>query len=361
MTKNDKYIDELLFLLEHRDGKLIGSKYWASYANQAISYLCKNGFENFRSGEFKVACSYGVVSPPFCEDISSDRFLNKLVRHGLLPHSLAKMIVSSGVNVEKVNYDFQSLFNSFSYLFYRYVEGIDTLKKLNFCVESKNIGNPSDMVIIPDGNKISASILFKYLHYLYMRKFIDQMPTKIVEIGSGAGFLACVLHKIHPETKIILIDLPETLATAYFYLDSCFPGEVMPYSEVMKYGRAVTDESFQHKNIILIPSYDLKRLELNFDIGIGTATFQEMDQDAVVNYINFLNDHILRDIYIYGGDGLKSHTVQKKYIGLMDIYSKNLTNFTLHDHSNNLFDLAPKSPCMWFNPAYTPTFWKRKI
>lgn len=360
MTRNtdDKYYKELQFLIAQNPASSDGSQFWEAYARYSKAYLAKHGFENFRSGDFAIGDSYANMLPPRVSKICSATFTRRLARK-LFPESLANNLPSPGIDKNLIDANFVRLFNAFGLVFYHYLAQIDSYRSL-VSLEDTLVGNPTDIVVSPDRRKFSVSILFKYLHYFYLRKFISKFPSTVLEIGGGAGFLGFVIEKIHPGTKYVLVDLPEQLAVAYFFLDNCFPGKVMPYSEVVKRGAVIDSRVFQDKDIILIPHYATENLNIDFELGIGTATFQEMNRETVISYMKFFDNSIRHHIYIYGGDGLKSHTPQTKKIDLLQLYADHLPHFDLQDQGRSFFD-PQASNCSWFNPAYRPTFWTRKI
>lgn len=101
----------------------------------------------------------------------------------------------------------------------------------------------------------------------------------VAEIGSGYGRLARVLHLTGKAKCLILIDLPESLATCYAFLRVHFPEARV---RVIKSEADVDATMTQHYEFIFCPVQQLDSLRLDdVDLLINTYSFGEMQQGAV--------------------------------------------------------------------------------
>ena len=93
------------------------------------------------------------------------------------------------------------------------------------------VGNPEDIIEI-EGKPYTHSFLLHYLRYLYLSRFVRLSDYDyIVELGSGMGQFAEILHQISPETAIILFDIAPALYVGDRYLSKTFPNDCVDYLE----------------------------------------------------------------------------------------------------------------------------------
>ena len=352
----DKYRKELLWLCELNGSEYALSQYWnGAYQTRFLRHIFRHGFDDFRSGNNIIARSFGVLSPGHISagDLVPYNLLDRLQLRLFRRLFLSTTDLLIPQKIKPIQGELDLRFKTANLLLFELINTKypNTVERI---VERTLIGQPVD--ILPHRNGyVSSSVLFKILHYEWINSLCPGFKT-VVEVGSGAGFLAYVLLKMNPALRVCLIDLPPQLGTAYYFLDHHFPGEVVPFSEWKSDLDQITFEGGE-KRIFLVPASETHRLNVNFDLGIGTAAFQEMDLEAIGAYMAFFNTHINSWIYIYGGDGKKSHRGGEPFVDLVKLYSRGLADFRLRFQGGPF--LNSPFAAGWFNNAYTPVWFER--
>ena len=104
----------------------------------------------------------------------------------------------------------------------------------------------------------------------------DRLPVDLVglDIGSSYGIFASLLKKEYPNSRHILVDFPEQLILAKYFLAACFPeARIAGVKEVSNQG-AVSRDFVENYDFVLVPSSLYDR------IGSGSA-------DLVTNFASF--------------------------------------------------------------------------
>jgi putative sugar O-methyltransferase len=131
------------------------------------------------------------------------------------------------------------------------------------------------------GNRASANVL---MHYYYQNIFRGQIPKEklgtVVEIGAGNGNFPSILYHDWAPVRIILIDLPESIAVAIPYLSSLFPDAVivMPHEAQRSGLPAEFDFAF-----LTVDQLDLLADD-SVDLAINCHSFQEMTPAQIEIY-----------------------------------------------------------------------------
>lgn len=116
-----------------------------------------------------------------------------------------------------------------------------------------------------------------------------QQKHYILDIGAGYGALAHHLSNICGNCTYIIIDLPETLLFSGSYLSLLNPQKKIYFyckNDFQEFIRSGTIGSY---DFVLLPNYRLSSLvDLQFDLVISVASLQEMREDQVVMYLDFV-------------------------------------------------------------------------
>lgn len=144
-----------------------------------------------------------------------------------------------------------------------------------------------------DGRRLSTSFLWHLCAATRMEQVVEKPINRVLEIGPGFGGLARVLKIKAPESRFVLVDLPESLCFLYVYLRLNFPAAAVAFV-------TSPDESVaalrQQADFVLLPSNLLPLLEgETFDVAINIASWGEMTQGAVNRYLNFLENRLQVD------------------------------------------------------------------
>lgn len=168
-----------------------------------------------------------------------------------------------------------------------------------------NIGNPKYYEI--NKNKINFNELFIINFLSKILKYFNNDSNIIVEIGAGFGSLASKIKKIKPKTKIILIDLPESLNLQIYYIKSLYPdAKILLYKEFnskfLKMNHLNINQFFEEVDFVFLPPNCLDKLKFFgrfVNIFINTRSFQEMDTKMIKLYFDFIENSIIEGGIFY--------------------------------------------------------------
>lgn len=134
------------------------------------------------------------------------------------------------------------------------------------------------------------------LDFLLISAFVDIVAdTHILEIGGGFGRFAEFLPKITAQPiKYVNIDAaPVSLMYSYRYLQSAFPDKRV---RLMERGEKFNDDF----DFLIVPFWCSDQLPRHyFDIAINIESMQEMNQEVVDYYVQFLDDRVRDNGLIY--------------------------------------------------------------
>ena len=129
----------------------------------------------------------------------------------------------------------------------------------------------------------------------YLSKKIKNKPYNFLMIGDGYGFLSALAKKCFPDSRFFLVDLGETLAFQYFYIQKSFPGS----KHIGIFGLE-TNEDLSEYDFIYCPTEYLETLSgLNFDICINTCSMQEMNIQSIERYFTFMRHNVSTENLFY--------------------------------------------------------------
>lgn len=135
------------------------------------------------------------------------------------------------------------------------------------------------------GYQASHNIINHYYYQNILRGFIaeDQVHT-VLEIGAGNGNFPSIFHHDWASVRMILIDLPETVAVAISFLSNLFPQAkiVMPnelqlsgFPDEFDFAFATVDQ------LELIPDNSV-------DLAVNCHSFQEMTHQQIDAYFKLM-------------------------------------------------------------------------
>ena len=253
--------------------------------------LDKNFFYNFRSHKKKL-----VAENP---SIKINNFLKKKI------------------------YSHQIFYNS--YLYNKLIKFNKDLKKYLTYFKLDSIGNPGYCII--DNIKVNERFL-RHCHFFSL--FSKYVPVKqldyITDIGGGYGSFARMLHKKYKTKKIIIIDLPEQLVTAKFYLYSNFKNiQISKFNDIYK-TKIINKKFISKYDVILVPVSEFKKINIDFkkNIIVNFNSFGEIDKTSFDKYLN--SKLIKKSKYLFSVNRIDSFPTYKNNISFIDykfdIYKK---------------------------------------
>jgi len=223
-----------------------------------------------------------------------------------------------------------------------------------------SVGNP-EWEFEAFGNLYTIDFIVKYLTYAYASQFIDFAGVKVfIELGSGAGRQAELLHKFYPDMSILLFDIPPQLYVCEQYLKKVFPGEVINYRETRDY-RSLPKP--QPGKIYMFGNWQFPLLEGHHaDLFWNSGSFPEMEPNVVANYLSYVNK-VANTVFIQGAlDG--KHLAKRKGAGgvlaatTFDDYRKGLPGFEEVDGSPSIHALGQEG--LSGLDRYCDSFWRSK-
>tara|TARA_B100001964_G_C14155614_1_gene564144 strand:+ start:104 stop:1165 length:1062 start_codon:yes stop_codon:yes gene_type:complete len=117
--------------------------------------------------------------------------------------------------------------------------------------------------------------------------FIENEIKVIMEIGSSYGALTSIIKNNYPKTSIVLIDLPEQLAVAQYYLRLKYPKATFVKYKDLKLCEKINRDLISNYDFLLVPSFMFEKLEENsVDLIINVASLNEMTREWVDYYVN---------------------------------------------------------------------------
>lgn len=135
------------------------------------------------------------------------------------------------------------------------------------------------------GYEASANIICHYYYQNILRGFIGegQIGT-VLEIGAGNGNFTSILYHEWAPIRVILVDLPETLAVAIPFLSSLFPkAKLLMPNEVQSAGLSgIFDFAFLTVDQIEILA------DNSIDLTINCHSFQEMTHEQIEVYFKLV-------------------------------------------------------------------------
>ena len=131
----------------------------------------------------------------------------------------------------------------------------------------------------------SPIIIKHYYQQNILRRFIDSESIKtVLEIGGGNGNFASILHHDWAPARVILMDLPETLATAIPFLSNQFPhAKILMPHEVEAHGLS---GSFDFAFLTVHQMAAL--MDNSIDLVTNIDSFQEMTHEQILTYFKLV-------------------------------------------------------------------------
>jgi len=334
------------------------TNYWANYEKLLIPELKKMGLKDFRRRKNSVLSSFGAT-----DLLPITGYINHLPIWGIKSKSwllfkyLSKIKfidsffyrISSeytGISIEDLNrlcYEFARLY------------GIKTGAKPLENLEVSDFGNPESLFSIKN-KKYTLSILNYYIQYAYCCQFIDfNKINSFAEIGSGSGKQIEVIKKLHPNIDFYLFDIPPQEYVCEQYLKALFPDSVISYRGARKISKI---ENKNNGYIYIFPTWKISDIKnFNYDLFWNSGSFQEMEPEIVLNYLNFVNNQTNKGIFLNETMDGKEVAAKVGNHGVlnptkMSHYTKGLKNFNLIDQSNTILVTNMNKPSSF-------TFWEK--
>ena len=130
-----------------------------------------------------------------------------------------------------------------------------------------------------------------------------QQRNSILEIGGGYGGLAHHLSNILGNVVYVIVDLPETLLFSAAYLSLHNPDKKVYVYNKDDFSEFIDAGGAGSYDFILMPNYMLESLTpWRFKIAINMISFQEMNAQQVNEYLDFIRDNSVGQLYSWNID-----------------------------------------------------------
>jgi len=137
------------------------------------------------------------------------------------------------------------------------------------------------------GRAASDSIINHYYQQNIMRMYFDGHKNKlntILDIGAGNGNLPSIFFHDWAPVRVIIVDLPETLAISIPYLSSQFPKAKIIMPHEVQVGILDTDFDFAFLTVDQLDYID----DDSIDLAINCDSFQEMTHEQIAIYFKLI-------------------------------------------------------------------------
>lgn len=140
--------------------------------------------------------------------------------------------------------------------------------------------------------KAEPNIILHYYYQNILHGFIkDDEVTTVLEIGAGTGnFPAIIYHDWAAPKRMILVDLPETLAIAISFLSNSFPNATMLLPDEAKASGLEGNFDFA---FLTVDQLDLIQ-DNSIDLAINCHSFMEMTHEQIDVYFELIQ-HACRE------------------------------------------------------------------
>lgn len=273
---------------------------WKEWAKNIINYINKNNkiLTDFRKTNFFITDVPGEIS-------KFKKFIYKILIR--LPGKLKK--IDPKICMLEDLYDFVIS------------ENLKTLLVKN---PAPKTGNPE---LYYKNNTCFTQRWIRQIWLLNLyNKFVKKNNIKIIlDIGSNYGALAYLLKKNNNNLKFILVDFPEALSTAKYFLKKELPKVKIASFDDLKNIKKINKDLLKEFDFILLPCFWIKKLDSNFiDLTINIASFNEMNRYWLNKYLNC--EAFKTSKYIFLFNRFVRPSVEKKEIPI-DIFDLNLQSY----------------------------------
>ena len=111
------------------------------------------------------------------------------------------------------------------------------------------------------------------------------------------------MSRILDQVTYVIVDLPETLLFSAAYLALHNPDKKVYLYDCSDFAEVMESGDLRSNDIILIPNYQLEFLaNWKFDLVINMISFQEMNAQQVIGYLDFIRDHCTGQFYSWNMD-----------------------------------------------------------
>lgn len=190
----------------------------------------------------------------------------------------------------------------------------------------------------------------------------------VLEIGPGYGGLAYYLACIYPNSRFVLVDLPESLIFSGIYLAGIFGEGAV--SMIQRPDDLTHPSRFERSRFTLVPSHflsEMTSLPFRTDLAINTLSFSEMSEAQVSAYSRLISRSLAPSAVFFEqnldnrnhGGILAESTIRKHFK-----FGRRLRSKTLRELCRGTAHLWSNHPTKLGTPRWSPAeclWWDTKI
>ena len=344
-----KLIKEMMDDAKNQSNLYTAGNYWKYYEKNILRQIKKNDLTKFRS--WPGGAGVGNIQSFGGGEVELSRYFKRNfhpfdLQYYKFDNNFFTKKYNSIINKLSVVLPFFSYFALRStegrkYYFDKIREHQETLYELIFNLDKDLLETSDSAFGNPIGfyknNKFYTSSFLRSLKKIsFIKKNTDFDKIKsVIELGAGIGLLASCFLKLKKNIKYLIIDIPPTLFFSEYYLRN-LGFKVFGYKDLKTEKNANLNEIFNHFQVCCIPPWKLVLLkDYKSDLFINVQSFQEMEKDQSINYINIFKNCINK--YIYLNNAIKGHhkSPEKGEFGVLNPTSK----LDLENELTNMFQI----------------------
>ena len=292
--------------------------YWDYKNKRTLNEVKKNGLSDFRGLTTGIGTS-------FTDNLTLD------IRNEL---NLKGKIVSSFFSLPFINTIFKSQIAITKNHLNNHLKNLEIIYKNNLSVQ--NLIKKYKFI---ETTKFGCLKKFKYfekeysIYYLDMAHRIENLSKKFdfskvksfFEIGGGFGAnIHFLLTNFTNIKKVIYLDVVPNIYVGTEYLKYHFKDRVKDYLNT-KGKKEIVFENNNDVEIICIPPWEIQKIDVKIDHFHNAASFVEMPEKVVKNYIKFVNKFKTKEISLISYDNFDKQTFDPNLLSKLFYNKLNVT------------------------------------
>ncbi len=153
--------------------------------------------------------------------------------------------------------------------------------------EENRVGEP--IPVVHQGRRLTRHVVtsaYECTVLLRWSGLTPASPAVVCDIGGGYGRLARHFTRVFPRATYVLLDLPESVALASFFLRSSMPGARIGTVRDFAPDAAITPASLEGYTCVVMPWWYIENLAAaSVDLFINIASMGEMSREFVEYYM----------------------------------------------------------------------------
>ncbi len=209
-------------------------------------------------------------------------------------------------------------------------EGVEEILKKN---PLSITGNPTVY------RKNGYNFTLRWLRHLLILNYYEKKLSKyqdiqiVADVGTGYGTFPILMKKNFQKLKFILIDLPEQLCAARYYIKSEFPSAKIATFKEIEGNKVLDKKFFNNFDFTLIPCYLIDKLEENStDLFANFASLNEMPKIWFDKYIN-------SKLFVGSKYLLTMNRIARKPMDKAEMSSISILDLPLHNYQKIFFEV----------------------